>query len=376
MTHWVGTWSQGLSDHSFLQLGTEERTLRVVVRASLGGSQVRVRFSNRFGRRPLDIDAASLALAGEGMIIRAHTLRELTFAGQPGIRLPEGKDVFSDPVVLPVPSLARVAVSMYFKRAVLYDTANIGQGRMYGSSPGNHVMEEASFWPFSSIEEEYPLPFIAGIDVLNPDHASAVVAFGDSITTMGWPAMLAERLDTLGLTRFGVLNQGLGGNRVLHTNTDPILSAYGPSGLIRFHMDVLEQAGVRHVLVLHGINDIGHPGFVAPIEEAVTAQEILTGLEQYATLAHSAGIRIFAGTLLPFGGFRDWSPELEDKRQGVNTFIRNSKAFDDVWDLDAAMRDPSAPICLLPAYDSGDHLHPSPRGLRAIAEAVDVEWFK
>lgn len=376
MTHWVGTWSQGLSDHSFLQLGAGERTLRAVVRASLGGSQVRVRFSNRFGRQPLRIDAASIALAGEGMVIRANTLRELTFAGQPGIRLPEGKDVFSDPVVLPVPPLARVAVSMYFKRAVLYDTANIGQGGMYGSAPGNHAMEEASFLPFSSIEEEYPLPFIAGIDVLSPEHASAVVAFGDSITAMGWPGMLAERLDALGLTSIGVLNQGLSGNRVLHTNTDPILSAYGLSGLTRFHQDVLDQAGVGHVLVLHGTNDIGHPGSVAPIEEAVTAQEILSGLEQYAAWAHSAGIRIYAGTLLPFGGFRDWSPELEEKRQGVNTFIRDSKAFDAVWDLDAALRDPSAPIKLLPAYDSGDHLHPSPRGLCAIAEAVDVEWFR
>jgi len=172
------------------------------------------------------------------------------------------------------------------------------------------------------------------------------------------------------------LNQGLGGNRVLHTNTDPILSAYGLSGLTRFHKDVLEQAGVRHVLVLHGINDIGHPGFVAPIEEAVTPQGIHTGLEQYAVWAHSAGIRIYAGTLLPFGGFRDWSPELEEERQGVNTFLRNGQAFDDIWDLDAAMRDPSAPLRLLPAYDSGDHLHPSPLGLRAIAEVVDVEWFK
>jgi lysophospholipase L1-like esterase len=377
MTLWVGTWSQTLSDHSYLRLGAEHRTLRAVVRISLGGSRVRVRFSNRFGSRPLKIDAASLALAGQGMEVRSHSLQKLSFAGQSGLLLQEGQDAISDPLVLPVPDLARLAVSMYLEQSAFFDTANVGQGEMYGSIPGNHGMAgKKPFSPFSSVAEEYPLPFIGGIDVLSPDHARAVVAFGDSITAMGWPAMLAERLNALGMTHIGVLNQGVGGNRVLHANTDPILKAYGPSGVSRFQKDVLEQSGVRHVLVLHGTNDIGHPGVVAPADEAVTAQEILAGLEECAGRAHSAGISIFVGTLLPFEGFRDWSPELEDKRQELNALIRNSKAFDALWDLDAALRDPSAPTRLLPVYDSGDNLHPGAQGLRAIAESVDVNWFK
>ena len=240
---------------------------------------------------------------------------------------------------------------------------------MYGSIHGKHVMaDKEPFSPFSSIVEEYPLPFLAGIDVLGTDHDHAVVAFGDSITTLGWPALLAERLDALGMTHIGVLNQGLGGNRVLHANPDPILAAHGLSGIARFQEDALEQAGVRHVLVLHGINDIGHPGSVAPVSETVSAGEIFNGLLKYAEWSHTRGVHIHAGTLLPFGASVGWSPGLEGKRQALNSLIRNSKAFDAVWDLDAALRDPSNPTCMLPDYDSGDGLHPGPGGLRTIAE--------
>ncbi len=150
-------------------------------------------------------------------------------------------------------------------------------------------MEAGSFRAFSSIEEEYPLPFIAGVEVLGADSACAVVAFGDSITALGWPRMLAERLNALGLTGVGVLDQGLGGNRVLHPGADQLCLAYGPAGVTRFQQDVLAHAGVRHVLVLHGINDIGHPGSVAPISETVSAEEIFSGLMQVRGVVARAG---------------------------------------------------------------------------------------
>ena len=374
MSRWVGTWSQGISDHSFLQLGTQGRSLRAVVRNSLGGSAVRVRFSNRFGGQPIRMDAASVAFASEAGTIHVSSLRELRFEGQAGIRLEAGQEFLSDPVALDAPPLAWVAVSMYFAEAVLFDTANIGQGKMYYSPPGNHVMETGSFRAFSSIEEEYPLPFIAGVEVLGADSARALVAFGDSITALGYPRMLAERLNALGLTEVGVLDQGLGGNRVLYPGADELCLAYGPAGVTRFQQDVFAHAGVRYVLVLHGVNDIGHPGSVAPISETVSAQEIFSGLIKYAEWAHAQGVSIFTATLLPFGGIQDWET-IESKRQELNRLILKSTAFDGIWDLDAALRDPSAPAYLLPAYDSGDHLHPGPLGLRAIAEAVEVGWF-
>jgi len=380
---WVGTWSQSLSDHSFLQYHGQNQTLRAVIRISLGGSQVRVRFSNRYGKQPLKIDEASIALAGDGISIQSHTIQQITFSSQADVTLSEGSEVISDPVVLPVPALARLAVSIYFEQPVAFETANLGQGDIYGSIPGNHVVaDNEPFLPFSPVQVEQtgielppPLPFIAGIDVLTAAHSRAIVAFGDSITAGGWPAMLAERLNGLGMAHVGVLNQGLGGNRVLHSGVGPIGYAFGLAGVTRFQRDVLEQAGVRSVIVLHGINDIIHPGVIAPKEEEVSAQEIVSGMEQYATWAHEKNIRIIVANLLPFEGHQDWKPEREDKLQMVNALIQSSQAFDGILDLAAVMRDPAFPTRLLPAYDSGDHLHPDPQGLRAIAEAVDLNWF-
>jgi lysophospholipase L1-like esterase len=201
------------------------------------------------------------------------------------------------------------------------------------------------------------------------------VAFGDSLTSAGWPALLAERLHLAGSNALGVLNQGIAGNRILHDSTGLLGGGFGPAGLKRFMHDALDQPGVQYVLVLAGVNDLGHPGAVAPLEEEVSAEQLIRGLQTFVEQTHTRGITILGGTILAFEGNPMWTPEREEKRQAVNAWIRGAGAFDGVFDADRATCDPARPASLLPAYDSGDHLHLNHDGLRAIAESVDLALF-
>jgi lysophospholipase L1-like esterase len=216
-----------------------------------------------------------------------------------------------------------------------------------------------------------------------------VVAFGDSITdganstvdaNLRWPNVLAARLqDRRELRGIGVIDQGIIGNRILHPTEPQFENLFGPAGLARFDRDALAQHGVKYVIVLLGINDIGHPGSAAPASEEVTAAQIEAGLAQFVERAHEHGIRVFGATLTPFEGTTlvgFFSPEKEVKRQQVNRWIRTSGTFDAVIDFDAAIRDPSHPARILPAFDGGDHLHPSDAGMQAMASAIPLRLFE
>ncbi|MFD0804119.1 GDSL-type esterase/lipase family protein, partial [Streptomonospora algeriensis] len=221
-------------------------------------------------------------------------------------------------------------------------------------------------------------------------HTGAVVALGDSITdgsetTAGannrWPDLLAERVGA----RTGVLNSGIAGNRLLHDPNPPegsdaedYAAFFGQSALRRFDRDVLAQPGAEHVIVLLGVNDLGHPGTSAPMSETVTAEEIIGGHRQLIARAHAAGLRAYGGTVLPFKGdtLGFYSEENEAKRQAVNEWIRTSGEYDAVIDFAEAMRAPDDPLRLNPAYDSGDHLHPNDAGMAAMAEAVPTRLFR
>jgi lysophospholipase L1-like esterase len=226
-------------------------------------------------------------------------------------------------------------------------------------------------------------PFLTGVDVAAPLDCAAVVALGDSITdgarstndaNRRWPNILANRLLALKTkARLAVVNAGIGGGRILHDGYGPQNGPqYGPSALARYERDVLAQPGVKYVIVLEGVNDIGHPGGSAPMSEDVTAEDLIAGYKQLIERAHERGIKVFGSTIMPFP---TQAPK-EAKRQAVNLWIRTSKAFDAVIDFDKLVGDPAQPGKLLAAYDSGDHLHPNDAGHKAMGEAIDLSLFR
>lgn len=207
------------------------------------------------------------------------------------------------------------------------------------------------------------------------DTHAVIVAFGDSITAANWPRFFAERLQTAQLEHLSVSNQGIGGNRLLHDSPPGFEDWFGRAAVERFERDVLDVPSAKYVIVLIGVNDLIHPATVAPAHQEVSAAEMIGGYQQLIAQAHRRGLKIFGGTILPFGGYAGATLDMEMKRQTINTWIRTGKAFDSVIDFDKTMRDPGIPTRLFPAYDSGDHLHPNDEGARALAEMVDLGLF-
>jgi lysophospholipase L1-like esterase len=376
---WTSTWGASPQVPG-APLAIDGQTLRQVAHVSLGGEHVRVRLSNAFGTTSLVITDARVAISSGGSAILPGTDRRLTFGGAPSTTIPPGALVVSDPVELDVPALANVAVSLYFPGPVSATTEHsLGVQTTYLSPAGNFA--SAASLPAGS-PTTTSWYFLNGIEVEpKSSHPAAIVTLGDSITdgyastvdaNHRWPNFLAARLQARRNTSdVAVVDQGISGNRVLH-------DFVGPNALARLDRDVLAQSGVEWVIVLEGINDIGIPGaFGAPTEQ-VTAAEIIEGHRQLVERAHARGLTIIGGTLTPFEGtiFPGYfTPEGEAKRQAVNQWIRTSGAYDAVIDFDKATRDPAHPARLLPAYDSGDHLHPNDTGYQAMANAVDLSLF-
>lgn len=365
------------------QLIYQNQTLREIVHTSIGGQTVRVRLSNAYGKETVEIGAAHIALSANKAEIVAGSDHVLTFSGQTTIAIPPNAVVVSDPVKLNVPAAKDVAISLFVPKTTLaggihyasQQTTYIGGGDLTGLGS----MADAS-----TVESWV---FLSDLDVMAPDTASTLVAFGDSITdgaksttdaNRRWPNFLAARLSARpGHAEIGVLDAGIGGNRILHDAATNI--RFGVNALARFDRDVLSQPGTRYVVVLEGINDLGHAGPTTLRSEVVSAKEIIAGLQQMAERAHENGLTIFGATLTPFEGTiypGYFSPEKEVKRKAVNEWIRTGKAFDGVIDFDKAVRDPNHPDRMLAAYDSGDHLHPNDAGYKAMADCIDLSLFK
>lgn len=374
---WVATWSASMQGPVNFMGRTmpEERfdnqTIRMIVRTSIGGDRVRVRLSNEFGSAPLTIGAAHIALRGQGGSIQPSTDRTLAFSGRPSIVIPPGADVLSDPVDLPVPPLTDLAISVYVPEKTGPPTWHwTGLHPVYVAGPGN-VTSKESLPVADKLQSWY---WLTSVIVAAPYRTHALVAFGDSITDgarstvdadHSWPSDLARRLLAPGAggPQLAVLDAGISGNRILH-------DLVGPNALARFGRDVLAQPGVRDVIVLEGINDIGFSNAPGQSDQAVSAEDLIAGLRQIVERAHVAGLRVFGGTLTPFEGATYYSQAAEAKRQAVNAWIRTGGAFDGVIDFEAAVRDPAHPGTFLAAYDSGDHLHPNDAGYAAMADAV------
>jgi lysophospholipase L1-like esterase len=293
--------------------------------------------------------------------------RALTFAGQPSVIVRAGAIVVSDPITYALPALGDLAVSLYLPDSARTNTRHaLAVQTTYVSRAGD-LTSSASFAADTTIRSWI---FLSGVDVVNPRATGAIVTIGNSITdgfastvdaNHRWPDILAQRLLTSGEPMKSVVNAGISGNRVLTFNA-------GPSAVARFDRDVLMIPGVTHGIMLEGINDISRGG-----AEAVTADDIIFGLRELADRAHEHGLVIYGCTLTPFAT----APAAnEAKRQAVNAWIRTGGAYDGVIDFDAITRDPNQPNRFLPAYDSGDHLHPSDAGYKAMGDAIDLTLFR
>ncbi|HUK19246.1 MAG TPA: SGNH/GDSL hydrolase family protein [Bryobacteraceae bacterium] len=389
-THWVPTWGASpapqLADQAQMQsagLLFEAQTVREIVHTSIGGTEVRVRLSNAYGKDAVQIAAAHVAVRTRDSAIAPGSDRALTFSGRPFLEIPANAESLSDPVTLNVPVGGDLAVSLFLPKAAA--GAGVHYSAMQTSYIGAGDLTAAASLPSAAALHSWV--FLTGVDVLAPESASAVVTFGDSITDGArsesdanhrWPDILAARLHTRrGAPEVGVVNAGIGGNRILHDGTANV--RFGVNALARFDRDVLAVPGVKFVIVMEGINDIGHAGSSAPMSEDVSAEDIIAGMKQMIERAHEKGFKIFGATLTPFEGTVSrgyFSPEKELKRKAVNEWIRTGKAFDGVIDFDKTIRDPAHPDRMLPAYDGGDHLHPGDAGYKAMGDAVDLGLFR
>jgi lysophospholipase L1-like esterase len=375
--HWVGTWATApqLTEPANLPPapGLAGNTLRQIVRVSLGGERLRARFSNEFGTAPVTLNAAHVAVATGGGAIEPATDRPLTFAGRPSVTIPAGAAVMSDPFPFALRPLSTVAITLRFGDVPTTVTGHPGSRTTSYLQAGDAV--SAADLPDAARTDHW---YIAtGLDVVAGASAAAVVTLGNSITDgrgsgtnkqNRWPDELANRLGAnAGTADVAVLNQGIGGNCVLR-------ACLGPAAVARFDRDVLGRSGVRWLIVLEGVNDIGQAAGAAGSE--AVARDLIAAYGAMIDRAHARGIHVYGATILPFGGSFYDSPEHEAARQTVNAWIRTSGRFDAVIDLDAALRDPANPSRLLPAADTGDHLHPNETGHRMIAEAVDLALFE
>ncbi len=376
---WNATWAA--SPHaptdafgpSWGPAGFDDHTVRQVVRISDGGAAVRIRLSNAYGTSPLVVTGATVARTAEGAAVRPSTVRHLTFRGHRSVTVPVGGEVVGDLAALPVAPLSRVTVTLYLAGRTGPATGHAFAGATSWRASGDHRADVAADAFTETSQSWFYLNAVEVVDFT--PRREVVVAFGDSITDGAgstvdgdnrYPDELAERLRG----RRGVVNAGIGGNRVLNDST-----CFGEKATSRFARDALAQPDVRTVILLEGINDIGFSQFpfecTTPNPE-VAAAELIAGYRELIGLARAEGVRIVGGTLLPFKGAGYYTEEGEAVRDEVNAWIRTSGEFDAVVDFDRALVDPADPDALRPEYDSGDRLHPNDAGYRAMAEAVDL----
>jgi lysophospholipase L1-like esterase len=372
---WVATWQTAMARTTpGTDQGMPNHSIRNVVHTSVGGDAARVRLSNALGTVPVHMGRVTVAVAAGQDTPDAvpGTMREATFGGAPSITTPSGGEVLSDPIPLAVPADTNLLVTVHTPQPSGPVTEHPRSYQTsYLTADGDHAADEQGT-AFTTTTTAWH--YVTGVEVRTSSARGTVVAFGDSITdgdksttsaNLRWPDVLADRFAAEpGPTRLGVVNSGISGNRILDSSTGTGIG--GPNAFARLSRDMFTTTGARVVIVLEGINDIGNLAHPDP-------ETIELALRQLADQAHAQGLRVVVGTITPFKGWRSYNEERENVRQTVNEFIRTSDAFDGVVDFDAVVRDPADPQRISPAYDSGDHLHPSDAGYRAMAEAVDLD---
>ncbi len=389
---WVASWAASPMAPSALisaqaQAGFAGQTVRNIIYTSVGGDAFRVQVSNTFGTSPLTVGVVSVGVVLDGAQVVPGTGHAVTFGGKASVTIPAGAQVLSDPVAMTVPPLTELAVSLYLPAPTGPATYHQDAQQTGYVASGDHASDPAATGYTTTDSSWF---FVDGLDVHAPATSGTVVAFGDSITdgyqsqvgaNTRWPDYLARRLAAaFGGRAPAVADEGISGNRVLSGS-----ACFGVSAEARFARDALSQPGVKDVILLEGINDIGFSGepdtgCYAPDNAGVSAAQIEAGYRELIAMAHARGVKIFAGTLTPFmgshagyGGYYGTAYG-EALREQVNTWIRASHAFDAVIDFSRATQDPSDPLYLNPAYNSGDSLHPGDLGYEAMADAIPL-WL-
>ncbi|GGV61391.1 SGNH/GDSL hydrolase family protein [Streptomyces massasporeus] len=371
---WMGSWATATGGYAAVGPWTD-RTLRLVVHTSAGGPRVRVRFDNTFAAAPIRIGSATVAVQATGAASRSTPVA-LSFGGGAGVTIPAGTQAYSDPLGFSVPADTNLLVSFHLPGTVAATPVHgLAQQRSYVSEPGDHTAEGAA-GAYTSVITRWPL--LAGVDVSGGP--GSVVLLGDSITdgdkstvdaNRRWPNVLAGRLLRQdAVPRYGVLNLGVSGNRVVtdrYPGDGVSTDTAGVSALHRFDRDVLAQPSHRTAVVFEGINDL---------RWGTSAEQVIAGLRELAARGHARGLRMLAATILPCEGEARCTTAVDAERVAVNAWIRDGEVFDGVLDFDAVVRDPGRPARMLPAYDSGDHLHPGDTGLAALADSVDLRLLR
>jgi lysophospholipase L1-like esterase/glyoxylase-like metal-dependent hydrolase (beta-lactamase superfamily II) len=376
---WVSAWSAA-PDQAGPPL--KGKTVRQVVRPSIGGSLVRLRLSNLYGSAAVTIGPVRIARHAGESAIQPGTGRAMTFGGRPTVTIAQGADVLSDPVALPVTALEQLAISLYVVdsgeattwHGVGMQTAYIANGDLTGATK------------LAGSETDTSRYILTDVEVAASADARTIVVIGDSITdgvgsandaNRRWPDALADRLRAdPTLASVAVINSGVAGNRLLNDASEPFV---GPSLLSRLERDALSKPNVRWIILLSGSNDISAADMLDSPKDKVSAQQIIAGMKQLIERAHARGVKVYGATVLPKAGVAKpfiHTPEAQSKRNEVNAWIRDSGAFDAVVDFERLMRDPARPDHLAPAYDSGDHLHPNEAGFKAMAAAIDLRLFR
>jgi lysophospholipase L1-like esterase len=390
--NWVTTWATspepGEHDAEEPLLHLENQTVRERVRVSIGGGRIRLRLSNEFGTTPLRVGAVTVGVPADAASVKAGSFRNVTFAGRSSVTIPAGAPMVSDAVDFPVAFGSEISVTLYFPERLDTPTWHgLALKRSVVSARGDHTRDEKlAGGTFSDSS-------IAVTAVLVPGQAQqrVVVAFGDSVVDgdestpeldRGWPSDLARRFSKTDGAKVAVVNAGIAGNRLLR---DGPIANLGVSGLARFDRDALAQAGVTHIVLLEGLNDISFPGaklgslILADPADVRTAEDVIGAYRQLILRAHSRGVKLIGATLNPCEGVvlpGYYSPAKEETRQAVNKWIRESGEFDGVVDFDAVLRDPEHPSRLVARFASEDHLHPNDAGYQAMADAIDLALFK
>jgi lysophospholipase L1-like esterase len=368
--NWVAAW--GASQQSLGETKLSNATTRMIARVTLPGSAVRVRLDNTFGTAPLVIGHATIAPRVRGPIVAAGLVKPVTFKGQASVTIPAGGSVESDSIALRVDAQQEVAVSLHVTGADVQPSQhNNAQVTSYltENGAGDQTMSDdgkaftgrttSMFW-------------LKAIDVQPTAPASAIIAFGDSITdgtcsTLDshdrWEDLVAQRFALQNPVRFSVVNEGIGGNTVTRAGTNPTFAS--PPGVERLDRDVLSRPGVSHVVLFMGTNDINREA---------TAAQVIAGSKDIIARIKAKNIKVIGATMIP--RHNDvWNDAKNKNRREVNEWIRKDAGFDAVLDFDAIIRDPAKPDLMIPAYNCSDNVHPSPIGYFQMGKSVDLSIF-
>lgn len=397
---WVGAWSTSpvefnlkkMLDMEWIKcdLGLRNLTFRTRLQPTISGEDVRITLSNEFGTGPLTIDTASVAKGYEKLpqAIKTWTRKNVTFNGQSSVTIPAGKTVTSDPVGMSVDALEYLTVSLFMKRTETMKTYGLIGGDTYimsgnfakaATTLGVPMKMEADFGEYSVI------PALTGVEVYAPEASSAVV-IGDSTLANDIPILLAEKLQSAGITNVGILQQAIKGNRLLDDGAGILGMAYGEAMVDRFERDALNQPGVERIFLKVGVNDVVHPNCESLKDEAraVTAEEMIAGYKQLIQQAHESGIEVYLFTRTAWKGYTrnvlgsddvQWSPEIDQMRQDINAWIRSSdNPADGYIDLDFMCTDATASE--LKSEYTTDGAHFTALGQQAVADAIPLEYFQ